>query len=100
MIFDRPAVDSLEGLSAQSMPNLLGQLFLFGRQTDREARLEIIGVTAAEIPQLKSMLNEIAGQWLEGDEKTIELTTASATDDLLRPQWRPPMDIKPQQFHA
>ena len=73
MIFDRPAVESVEGVSAQSMPNYLGQLFIFGRQTDREARLELVGVTAAELPQIKTILNELAGQWLQGQEKIEEI---------------------------
>ena len=100
MIFDRPVVESIEGLTAQSMPILIGQLFLFGRQTDRDARLELLGVTAAEIPQIKIILNEIAGQWLQNEEESETLTATSATNDLLQPQWRPPMQLKQQQFHA
>jgi len=100
MMFDRPAVESLEGLTFQSMPQYLGQLFLFGRQTDCEARLELVGVTAAELPQIKTTINELAGQWLESREKTVELTSASATDDLLQPQWRPPVQLTHRQFHA
>ncbi|MGA2062790.1 MAG: hypothetical protein ABSG67_20145 [Thermoguttaceae bacterium] len=100
MVFDRPAVESAEGASAQSMPNYLGQLFLFGRQTDREARLEIPNVTAPDLSQIKTVLNELAGQWLQGREKTEEIGIASATDDLLQPKWRPPVQLKPQQFHA
>ncbi len=100
MIFDRPAVELADEVSAQSMPNYLGQLFLFGRQTDRDARLEIPNVTAAELSQIKTILNELAGQWLQGQEKTQEIGTASATEDLLQPKWRPPLQLKPQQFHA
>ena len=100
MVFDRPAVESADGASAQSMPNYLGQLFLFGRQTDRDARLEIPNVTAPELSQIKTILNELAGQWLQGQEKTEEIGSASATDDLLQPKWRPPVQLKPQQFHA
>lgn len=100
MIFDRPAVESLEGLTFQSMPIFIGHIFVFGRQTDCDARLEIAGITASELPQVKTILNELAGQWLQGEEKIEELTTASATNDLLQPQWRPPMHLKSQQFQA
>ncbi|MGD0655050.1 MAG: hypothetical protein ABSA16_11950 [Thermoguttaceae bacterium] len=100
MIFDRPAVESADGVSAQSMPVYLGQLFIFGRQTDREARLQLVGATAAELPQIKTVLHESAGQWLQNQEKIKELTTASATEDLLQPKWRPPVQLKPQQFRA
>ncbi len=100
MIFDRPVLESAETLTAQSMPVYIGQLFLFGRQTDREARLELLGATPGELSQIKAVLNESGGQCLQGEEKIEELTTASATEDLLRPKWRPPMQIKPRQFHA
>ena len=73
MIFDKPALESVEGISAQSMPLMLGQLFLFGRQTDRDARLELVGITAAELPQIKAMFKDIAGEWLDGEEKTAEV---------------------------
>lgn len=100
MLFDRPIIESLEEQSYRFMPNYLGQLFLFGRQTDREAHLELVGITAPEFQQNKTMLNELVGQWLDGDEKIVEVTSTSATDDLLQPQWRPPMHLKPHQFQA
>jgi hypothetical protein len=100
MIFDRPAVESVEGLSAQSMPIYLGQLLVFGRQTDREARLQLVGATAAELPLIKTAINELAGQWLQGPEQTEEIGFASVTEDLLQPKWRPPVQLTPQQFHA
>ncbi len=88
MLYDRPEAESLEGLSFQAMPQFIGQLFIFGRQTDREARLELVNITAPELPQIKTILNEVAGQWLEGEEKIEQLTSVSASDDLLHPQWR------------
>jgi hypothetical protein len=89
MLLDRPEPASADVLSAQSMPRLLGQLFFFGRQTDREARLELVGVIDAELGQIKSMLINLAGQWLEGAEKTEEIASVSATEDLLQPHWQP-----------
>jgi hypothetical protein len=100
MVFDRLPVESVEEASPQSMPNYLGQLFLFGRQTDREARLEMLNVTTVELSQIKAVLNEIAGQLLPRQETTEEIGSASATEDLLQPKWRPPVQLKPQQFHA
>ena len=100
MIFDRPAVESTEGLTYQSMPMFIVQLFLFGRQTDREARLQLVGATAPELPKIKALFNESFGQWLSGDEKIEEIATASATMDMLQPKWRPPVQLKQPQLHA
>lgn len=99
IIFDRQAVESLDGLTAQAMPVMLGQVFLYGRQTDREARLEVLGITANEVPLIKTMFAAIAGQWLF-EEKTQELTATSITEDMLHPQWGPIMGVKPNQYHS
>jgi hypothetical protein len=99
LLFDRPEAESTEGISAQFLPRFLGQFFLFGRQTDRDARLELVGVTAGELPHIKTMLIELAGKWLEGAEKTEQLGALSATADLLQPQLRPPMQFKQSDFN-
>jgi hypothetical protein len=100
MVFDRPAQKSVEEPTARSMPINLGQIFLFGRQTDREARMQIVGATAAELVQIKDILSGFAGQRLGGEEKTEEIEIASATENLLRPKWRMPMQLRPQRLHA
>ncbi len=94
MLLDRPATESLEAITAHNLPRSLGQLFLFGRQTDREARLQLIGLSAADLGQVKSMISTLAGEWLAGEEKTDEFDFVSATEDLLQPRWRAPQGLK------
>ena len=61
---DRPVPESAEGLSLETMPRLLGQALLFGRQTDREARLEVMGVAADEVSAVMALVREVAGEAL------------------------------------
>ena len=64
MLLDRPMPESAEGLSLETMPRMLGQALLFGRQTDREARFEVMGVAADELPAVMSLVREVAGDAL------------------------------------
>ena len=69
LLLDRSVPESAEGLTAESLPCVLGNLFLYGRQTDREARLDLIGLTTAELPSAKAFLAGLGGDWLGGAKR-------------------------------
>jgi len=100
MLLDRPMPASAEGLSQQTMPCVLGQALLFGRQTDREARLEVMGVAADELPAVNEMVREAAGDAVEPEPKQEVLGHWSASQKLLRAAWQPPRDVSPDQLRA
>ncbi|MCC6126867.1 MAG: hypothetical protein IT426_18030 [Pirellulales bacterium] len=93
MLLDRPLAESADGLTLESMPRILGQLLLFGRQTDREARLELIGLVAAELPAAKTLLAGLGGEWLDARTEEKSVGQLSACEELLKPQWRPPQGL-------
>ncbi len=98
MLLDRQPAESAEGLTFESVPRFLGQLMLFGKQTDREARLELIGLLTTELPAVKALLTGLGGEWLGtlSEEKSIGRTSAS--EDSLKPQWRPPTGLSIAQL--
>ena len=63
---------------------------LFGRQTDREARLEVMGVAADEAPAVKEFLAELAGDTIDPQDTEKVAGFWSASQRLLRPAWQPP----------
>jgi hypothetical protein len=93
MLLDRPPMESAEVPTFESLPRLLGQLLLFGKQTDRDARLELIGLTTAELPAAKTLLAGLGGEWLEAATEEKSVGKTSASEDLLKPQWRPPQEM-------
>jgi hypothetical protein len=99
-LLDRPMPASAEGLTCQTMPSMLGQALLFGRQTDREARLEVMGVAADELPAVSDMVREAAGDAVESEPKQEVMGHISASQKLLRAAWQPPRDTSPDQFHT
>jgi hypothetical protein len=100
MLFDRPMPASAEGLSLDAMPRLLGQALLFGRQTDREAQLDVMGIASDELSDVIGIVNETAGASLEPQSKQVVVGHWSASQKLLRSGWQPPRDITPDQLRT
>jgi hypothetical protein len=100
MLLDRPIPASAEGLSLETIPCLLGHAMLFGRQTDREARLEVVNVAADELAGVIETVREAVGDAIDGDPKQEAVAHWSASHKLLRPSWQPPNDISSDQIRS
>ena len=100
MLLDRPLPESAEGLSAETMPRLLGQALLFGRQTDREARLDVMGVAGDELAAVAGMVRQAAGDAVDPQPKEEVVGHWSASQKLMRPAWQPPRDIAPERLRS
>jgi hypothetical protein len=100
MLLDRPMPESAESLDLQTVPNILGQALLFGRQTDRDARLEVMGVAAGELAAVSQMVGEAAADNVEPEPKQEVLGHWSASQQLLRTAWQPPRGASPDQLRA
>jgi hypothetical protein len=98
MILDLPMPESCESLTTQNTPRLLGQALLYGRQTDREARLEVLGVAGDELQSTKEFIAGLAGDTVE--PQTIDEVAGhwSASQKLLRAAWQPPQGATQQQI--
>jgi hypothetical protein len=100
LLLDRPMPATAEGIACDAMPNFLGQALFFGRQTDREARLEVMGLTAADLPQTTALLQALAGNALEPETKQEVVGKVSASQELLQHKWRPPRDVTREQMQT
>jgi len=100
VLLDRSTPESAAGLTLDAVPRILGQTFVFGRQTDRDARLELVGVGAGELEAAKELVGRIAGDAVRPDPKQETLGRVSASRRLLDRRWRLPQDVTPEQFDA
>ena len=100
MLLDRPMPESAEGLSLETVPRLLGQALLFGRQTDCEARLDVMGVAGDELQAVKDMVREAAGDALDPQPKEEVVGHWSASQKLLRAAWQPPRGASAEQLRT
>lgn len=100
MFRDRPMPESAEGLSLETVPHLYGQMMLFGRQTDREARLELLGVSDKELPNILAVISDAVGDAVETEPKRETIDKISAGQKMLRPAWDPPQDTTVEQYNS
>ncbi len=97
-ICDRPVPATGINMQRGDIPNVLGQLSLFGKQTDREARVEL----DANRPQLEAafgILQAVAGDALGAVQSEQVVGNMSAVQLALSWQWRLPDDT-PDELRA
>ena len=79
-------------ISRADVPKIRGEMFLFGKQTDREARLEFSLKRTDDFEPAKAALAEVCGELLgsPGDEKVA--LQISASREAMSWNWRLPDD--------
>lgn len=95
MLLDRAMPESAEGFNLETAPRLLGQALLFGRQTDREARFEVLGVAGDELEAVRQMVRETAGDAIDPTPKEEVIGHWSGSQKLMRAAWQPPRGVSP-----
>ena len=87
-----PAIDAL--------PRRLGQAgLLFGRQTDREARFEIVA-SADELPQVERIVRETAGENVDGEPRRELLGESSTSHKVITPMYCLPPGVAGDRARA
>jgi hypothetical protein len=95
-LLDRTAPASGKEIASAEIPRVVGHVFLFGKQTDRPARLEMVAYRP-ELDQAKAAVGEICGDAV-GSITAEEVTTqASAVQHALSWNWRLPDDTPPEK---
>jgi hypothetical protein len=100
ILLDRPAPDTDASFSLENMPSILGQLLLFGRETDRAARLELSGLTKTQADSAKAILRKVGGDTLEAEPDEALLGRTSASHQLISRRWVPPRGAPRAQVDA
>ncbi len=95
-LLDRPMPASHVGLEYGDLPMVLGDIIVFGKQTDREARLEFEVERSNRFDEAKSKLMEVAGEWIQSPAKEEVQGQVSALQAALNPEVRFPRDITPE----
>ena len=100
VLLDRPQLTTAAGLSLETMPRLACQLWLFGRQTDRAARLEGIEVSADGLASIRAVVREIGGAAIAEEPSTTVVGHISATRRKLLRAWQPPRETSREQIES
>jgi hypothetical protein len=95
LLLDRPAPPAgaaSEQISAEQIPNIIGTLAIFGRQTDRQQRVELL-VMRQELPKAAEILRRAAGDALGAGQTESLLEAVPYFDNGLQWQWRIPEGV-------
>jgi hypothetical protein len=93
ILFDKPALTSAENIEIGNVPLSLGELLLYGKQTDRSARVELVRVENELFDSAIEAVTSILGGAISGDPKKQEFDKANRETDCVGWNWRLPEDI-------
>ncbi|MBN2023853.1 MAG: hypothetical protein JW809_13800 [Pirellulales bacterium] len=99
-ITDRAMPESAEGLGMDDVPTGVGQFIIYGRQTDRPARLVAISIDPDGRAVLGALQRQLAGDQIAGEPEVEVLDRASGSRMMLRRVWRLPPDVTRAQIDA
>jgi hypothetical protein len=86
-VFDRPLPESGQPQTVENVPVVLGQLLLWGKQTDREARVVALSLPTSALDAVQSYLGQLGGSLLGPPSQTV-VDRTSATAELLHRNFR------------
>ena len=86
-VLDRPFIPLEEKITAENITSLLADLLLYGKETDREARLEFLEVRSPEKERITALTQEVLGQWILGWEEPDIIHSVSSTFLQLQPRF-------------
>jgi len=95
LFFDKPAPDGEADLDLETVPRVVCHGFFFGKETDREARLECFGLVEQDRPLIDGFLQE-TGVDTEGLSKPAG--NVSRSQDMLSREWRLPNGSSREEF--
>jgi len=98
VLFDRAVPEPDAQITPDTTPKVLCQTLVYGKQTDRDALLEVAEVLAPDLDCTKTVLAEIAGDALKGEPEQTVAHKASATQELLNCNWRLPSNCSQEDF--
>ena len=95
-LLDRTAAESGKEIAHDQIPQMVGQVFLFGKQTDRAARLELVAYRTG-LAQAQQVVGEVCGDALGATGAEEVTTSVPAVQHLLSWNWRLPDDTPPER---
>ena len=98
LLLDRPVAEKSDEVNLEKVSRVFGQAMLYGRETDREARLEVIGVLATDLSETKSLIAEIAVESVGAEVAEDVMATTSASTEIVERKWHPPKDTTQEEL--
>ena len=99
-LLNKESIRTPEDLTIDNVPNVLSEIKLYGKQTDREARLELIVSDDHCKSESMTKLQEMLGDLLPSDPQETELGHVSVIDRVFRVDWHLPQGTDRATFDS
>ena len=96
-VLDREKIASAEELTIENAPLVIGEVLLYGKQTDRPARLEAVSVDDGRSKQIDELIKNEFDQFLDGDTEEKELGETNVLAELFEWNWHLPPGVTKKQ---
>lgn len=98
-MMDRPLPASIDGVSLAGIPRVIGQVSVYGKQTDRAARVELLAYRNERLEAAEERLTQIGGDTLLDRQSEEVVGTQSRIAVALSPNLQVPSDTPIETFH-
>ena len=93
-MLDREQIQATDDLSAGDIPLVIGEWLLYGKQTDRDARMVLVATKNEFLESsLQHVKDLIAGGLVDGQAKEEVVSSTSVAADTLAWNWRVPRGV-------
>lgn len=97
VLLNQPLPASGIGIARQQVPSLAGVISIFGRQTNREERLELTTDHGPDFDRTISALVDVAGETLGEMTEERVVGSITPTEQALNWRWHFPVDTPPRE---
>lgn len=81
-LIDRPSLGDDAELDVEKLPRSLAEVVLFGKETDREARVELWSSEGERLEAARRFVSELAGELLVGGSETEEIVDTQSAESV------------------
>ncbi|MDA1054925.1 MAG: hypothetical protein O3C40_31260 [Planctomycetota bacterium] len=94
-LLDKPVPETGTDLTREAIPNVLGEMYVFGKRTDRDARIEFTILCDDAFVAAKAALTEVLGEFVSGSPTEEVIGQVPKVTAALTWRWRLPEDTSP-----
>ena len=92
-VLSQPQLESADELDVAKMPLILGEMLIYGKQTDRPARLEFVATRNDRFANAVDFLRATFGEQISGEPREIVFGKTTEVVDCLTWDWHLPPSI-------
>lgn len=96
-LFDRPALDPEQEITPESVPHWISEVLVFGKESDREARVEFRNDGFGSSEPAERLMLEIGGDTLKADSLTHQRDEVHLLAVLFHEEYNIPESVSPTQ---